>query len=855
MTVLLQSFFWGIPVAVIIVYAVVLLFIVIAKKDKYITAFLPLLIALFTWATASLLMKMDFFPGVVFWNRIMAAAMYLIPIFTYHFLIVYSNTKHGLDFLICSGFVLVAQVCNFLGYIILNPRMVTTVVTEKDKAINVAEFVYEVGPAMLPTYLMVFLTLIYIFIRVRSLVKNGKLENCRANPFLFGLSIMFLGVLTNLIPTLGKYPFDILMSFVNALVLLSVIYKNRLLELRFVVTRGLVFYIVFGSLTAIYTVLIIRLESLALGIFGSSISHLHIFVSLALALVFQPLYMYSKKLVDKLFYYDEYNRRQALKTFSLSVANQLDLNDIFTQLTNAIQSAFSVKKVYMLLRDPATYNYISYKNGEVLDQTEFTLSRENPIISWFVESNNCLTISDLHVLPFFKAMWAEEHRQMKDINAQVIIPLKCRGELIGLIILSAKESKLAYTEDDLDLLSSLAFNASIAIDNARMFKKAQEEAIVDDLTTLYNYRYFRRELDKTIRDKPAGEHSLIIIDIDMFKLYNDLYGHVEGDKALQTIAGIMKRTVGAAGSVCRYGGEEFTVIMPGADAKKAYETAEKLRIAVQECFLSKDEEATQQFLTVSIGVCSYPISAGSPEEMIRNADIAGYKAKHSGKNQTVVYTPALSDGKFGENIDNAIMADTFMNYRTNIYALTAAIDAKDHYTFGHSQKVAQYAKALAHAIGLDDTHVEIVYEAGLLHDIGKIGIPENILTKTEALTKEEFEIMKRHVDLSITIVKHLPSMNHVIPAIVGHHERWDGKGYPRGIKGSQIPIGARCLAVADAFDAIVSARPYKDGRDVEFALAEILDKAGTQFDPDIAPVFVRLVRTGKITTDYNLVTI
>ncbi len=181
-----------------------------------------------------------------------------------------------------------------------------------------------------------------------------------------------------------------------------------------------------------------------------------------------------------------------------------------------------------------------------------------------------------------------------------------------------------------------------------------------------------------------------------------------------------------------------------------------------------------------------------------------------------------------------------------IYALTAAIDAKDHYTFNHSQNVSEYAAALAAAIPLDSEHVEIVRQAGLLHDIGKIGIPESILSKTSRLTDDEMEIMRSHPEGAIAMIRHLPSMNYVIPSVIGHHERWDGHGYPRQLAGEMIPVGARCLCLADSFDAMTSRRSYKEALSVEQALAEIRRNLGTQFDPQLGLLFIRLVEEGTI---------
>jgi putative nucleotidyltransferase with HDIG domain len=156
------------------------------------------------------------------------------------------------------------------------------------------------------------------------------------------------------------------------------------------------------------------------------------------------------------------------------------------------------------------------------------------------------------------------------------------------------------------------------------------------------------------------------------------------------------------------------------------------------------------------------------------------------------------------------------------------------------------SETIAEHAGLDKDHVEIIRQAGLLHDIGKIGIPDAILTKSGKLTSDEFVIMRQHVERSIEMIRHLPSMDYVIPTVLGHHERFDGRGYPRGIQGEDIPIGARCMAIADSFDAMVSRRSYKDAMSVENALNEIMNNLGTQFDPKLGALFVRLVKDGNI---------
>lgn len=252
-------------------------------------------------------------------------------------------------------------------------------------------------------------------------------------------------------------------------------------------------------------------------------------------------------------------------------------------------------------------------------------------------------------------------------------------------------------------------------------------------------------------------------------------------------------------------------------------------------------------LTLSCGICASPYLAVTAEELVTNADLALYSAKRAGKNAVVMYSEdvgAEMDQQQKQAEKGRI--SYYEAYASTIYALTAAIDTKDHYTFNHSQNVAYYASELARAFGMNEECIDTVREAGLLHDIGKIGIREDILNKPGRLTDEEYEIMKTHVENSIGIIRHLPSLDYVIPAVLSHHERYDGRGYPRGVAGEAIPLMGRMLCVADAFDAMVSKRSYKNPMPVEQALGVLEQERGRQFDPGLAKLFVELVHSGAI---------
>lgn len=844
-----QLFFWTVPIVALASYCLLMLFFSISKKDKHILMFMLVLASSILWTGSSLLMKTQLYPGVLFWNRVMVTGMSIYPFLLYCFVSAFTNTFSFFQIIVWGIATLVAIIANLSGLIVTEASVITTTMVKNGKQFTLVEFSYSLGKIAALLYVFMLIFIIAILVKTRRSVCSGAAYG-RVSLVTAGIFVMFAGQLFNIVPAIGKYPIDILACFINAILIMIAIYKYRLLELRFMITRGLVLTLFGILITVFYIYLVFFIEKRVNYLSWKITPYFTTLSALLVALIFQPLYGFMRSLVDKMFYKAEYSRRQALRNFSINIANNLDLNDIARELIGSVQLAIHAKQVFVLIKNEEEQHYYVFACSSQLYKPELQISFDNPLINWLFNNNSALSREKLYSIPLFKSMWEKEKKIFYDLDLEVVVPIKSRNDLTGMLILTRKDNNTAYTLDDLDLLTYLGASTAVAFDNARLYTLAQSEALTDSLTKLYNHRCFCRILPEQIGKIGSAELSLLMIDLDLFRLFNDLYGHFEGDRALETVAAIMTGIVGQKGIVCRYGGEEFAILLPYHDSKKAFELAEKIRLEIQKTFFNLTD-VTQRFLTASIGICTYPHAAPNAVELLKRADLAMYTAKNKGKNKTEIYTP--------NHFAPPGMSEQEPNRRTiqsssaaTIYALTAAIDAKDHYTFGHSQRVAQYATILASSLGLDQTHLELVREAALLHDIGKIGIPENILTKTGSLTDEEFEIVKRHVEMSITMIKYLPSLNHIIPAVIGHHERWDGKGYPRGVRGENIPLSARCLAITDSFDAMTSDRPYRASLGVEAALQEIEKNIGTQFDPQIAVLFIKLVQTRVIKVEQTM---
>ena len=373
-------------------------------------------------------------------------------------------------------------------------------------------------------------------------------------------------------------------------------------------------------------------------------------------------------------------------------------------------------------------------------------------------------------------------------------------------------------------------------------KRLAEESYLDPLTGLYNYRYFRerlaREVTHALKDNDAV--SLCVIDMDDFDGFNRARGYAAGDNRLKWLSRVIKANVREYDSVFRIGGDDIAVILPVTDAVQAYQDC--LRIARR---AESPDDGISDRLRLSIGIASIPLHTSSADELTRFAEGAAYWAKMSGGERIVVFDPQTVEAL--DSAEHMVKLEELSHTRL-VESLAAAVDARDSYTEHHSRNVARLAAILADTAGCPDDCASLISAAGLLHDIGKIGIPDAILTKPAVLEPDEYERIKEHPVLGIQILR-ASVREDILPWVLAHHEWWDGNGYPNGLRGEEIPYEARILAVCDAFDAMTSDRPYRASFSDNEAAEEILRCAGSQFDPDLARTFAGLIVEGKIRTE------
>jgi diguanylate cyclase (GGDEF)-like protein len=362
--------------------------------------------------------------------------------------------------------------------------------------------------------------------------------------------------------------------------------------------------------------------------------------------------------------------------------------------------------------------------------------------------------------------------------------------------------------------------------------QAMRLALTDPLTGLGNHRHFHERLQRELAraDESGRVVSLCLLDIDDFKRINDRFGHPAGDRMLAQVSTRLRQ----GGESFRLGGDEFALLLPGSDETAALVAAQSVVKRISEWSIGE-----AGVITVSAGVATFPQHGRERDTLIRLADGALYWAKEHGKNQVRVAGAA----DLSEFQALAGGADRLARFRAAA-ARARAVDTRDGYTGSHSERVAAIAGAIAERLGLPAAGVELARVAGGLHDLGKLAIPEEILQKPAELTTAEWLVVQRHPQIGHRMLEGLgPSP--VAEWVLHHHERWDGSGYPDGLAGDEIPLGARIVFVADAFDAMTYGRLYRAPLAREEALAEIERCAGAQFDPDVVRAFFGAVGTAE----------
>jgi diguanylate cyclase (GGDEF)-like protein len=456
---------------------------------------------------------------------------------------------------------------------------------------------------------------------------------------------------------------------------------------------------------------------------------------------------------------------------------------------------------------------------------------------------------------------------LPESRAVLCLPITYGESLLGVLNVESRDEN-AFAPQDVLILNTLADLLATALHNSFVFQRLQQQSITDGLTGIKTRRFFWEALSSEWKraSRSGRPFSVVLIDLDKFKEVNDSLGHLEGDLVLARVGRLLEQKCRQSNVVARYGGDEFIILMPETGIEQAQVLAERLRL-----WLATDPMLEEHQITGSFGVASFPVHGFSMEDLIRVADAGMYVAKHAGGNQ-VSTSDAFGDGADVRRHLVSGYIDGFLQREHNgpedleelvstlrklcggqddadrkamkegVEALARAAELREHNATGHGEQCAHYAGMIARGLNLSAEEVESVAFAGRVHDVGRLFIPEQILNNPGVRTEEELAQIRTHPHVGAEVLRAIPEFEGVAQAVESHHEAFDGSGYPFGLKGENISLHGRIVAVADSYVNMTSDRFVAPPKTDEQAMAELTRLSGTRFDGMIVRLLARLLK-------------
>lgn len=569
------------------------------------------------------------------------------------------------------------------------------------------------------------------------------------------------------------------------------------------------------------------------------------------------------------------NTRKALNSFYLNqnfksqrffYQSSIEPLEVISEFYNSVKSSNSAEKIYEYLHSAALkmgYGFTAFgtpnaDNTElIVNLTDFTKNVYSFKQSFDESENIMIKTFNNKAVKITNNVCFLKLPHLKDFRG-IVVPFVTKNET-GHIFVAGSYSGDYRNDETINILCNYA---TLLIANNKLNKKLCSANDIDNLTGLDTHRKLQEKLSEAVKNaEQSGESvSVIMFDINNITKINREYGHAKGDEIISRIAGVIKKNIRKNDTAGRYGGDETVIILPDTDNAKACRTAKSINNSLSELYFDGIGP-----VKTGIGVATYPARTQNKERLLVLVEQSMLISKHNGYKTGIFDVVSAQDVDFWDDVALNSLARVIAKRHSQwgfnfedelvkrfikakklpkipvdvVSSLACAIDAKDTYTRGHSQEVSKYAEALARAINLPEKTVHRIKLAALLHDVGKIGISESILRKPGALTDHEWEVMKQHPVIGVKkVLEPVKSLKDLIPAVKHHHERIDGFGYPDMLKGDEIPLSARIVAIADAFHALISHRPYRKALSRDTAIQILRDGAGTQWDARLTEKFV-----------------
>jgi len=804
-------------------------------KSRVHLSFSLYLLSMIVWSFGSFMMFANSGYGdTLFWNRFLVVGSTAMPIAFFGFVQVFLMKERKNWFFVGLITYLGIQIVNFMGFVI------TKAYVSEGKLYN--EYGSSIVILSLSWLFFVGFSTYYLVKELRS-TKDDFYRN-RLRYLLFVIMVIFAGSLTNT-TALQVLPVDIAFNALAALLITYAILRYQLLDINVVIRKGLLYSIPTIFIGASYFLIISFAIRIFHGLADIQIYLLSLIVAITSALIVQPVLDKAQSLIDRIFFREKYDSFIMLQRISRTSTTVLDIDKLTRMILNEISSALHVKEAAFFLKHGVSGEFTLITQIGLNTDTRFRLRRDHPIVHQFAAYDRALSMREVNVLPQFKALWEQEMDILDRLGAELLIPVKFQGELVGIFSMGQKLSGETYSQDDQLTLMTMANQTAVAIENARLYAMVRQE-----LTD-------RKSAEERLQLQIQRMSSLHTIDVA-------ITSSVNLQVILQVLLDVLtNQLVVDAAAVLLLDAYTYNLEYT---ASRGFHTS-----ALQHTRLSLGDglagQAAAQQSIIHIPNLKEEITSLSKSPLLADEGFISYygvpliaKSKIKGVLEIFHRTPLEPNPEwigFLETlatetaiaVDNAEMFNDLQHsnleltqaYATTLEGWSRALELRDRETEGHTQRVTEVTIELARRLGVDGNEIVHMRRGVLLHDIGKMGIPDSILLKPGPLTPEEWEIMRQH---PVHAFKLLSTIHFLRPALDiphYHHEKWDGTGYPLGLKGEEIPLAARIFAVVDVWDALRSERPYRPAWKDDAVTLYILEQSNRHFDPKVVETFLNLI--------------
>lgn len=628
---------------------------------------------------------------------------------------------------------------------------------------------------------------------------------------------------------LGEYSIELVGSVAATLLLTYTTLRQDMIDIGVLIRRSILYAIPTTVIAAAYFLII----TVAFRIFNAmSILQLllvSMIVAIPSAILAQPLQEKIRSWIDRAFFREEHESSMMLQRISRTATTFLEVNMLANMILDEITTSLHIQRSAFLLKDKSSKEFRLIVHRNLGKNTNIRLRADHPIVMRISASDNLISKRETELLPQFKSLWDEEKEALEMMDAELFIPLRSQGELVGILGVGKKFSSQPFSKNDQTTLTTLGNQVAVAIENARLYTIEQNRSReLDSLYTLSRKLIATEEMSAVTAS--VAEHALESIHVTFTRLllYNDDGRYI--CNAIHPVIGL-----------------EYDLGLGNADPEiiyRYYDRAVKTNrpVVLEQPMLTLTESQRQAlFLDRVHSLCICPLRIGKETLGILILGERRHANRESFDTDKLRLANAIADQASSAIWRARLHTQLEESFVQTILALANTIDAKDFYTSDHSERLATLATITARKLECSPQEIQAINWAMHLHDIGKIGVPDEILQKPGPLNDEEWRIMRLHPEIGAKIIKPIKNLQNVAPLILHHHERYDGSGYPARLHGESIPLGARILTIVDTYGAITDNRVYRKARTHQEAMQEIERCTGTQFDPRVTAVFREVI--------------